>query len=612
MTAQNVLGFVFLHGPFRLLGIDPSATAEAIQAAYARALEQREVSAAELAQAVASLLDPNPTRRLQYELAYPLDCDAEQAGIFFSGLSKPSPDAVLEIAKQLPPLSRANFIAGHAARSPLSGNLLIAFVDAHMAVDPMEIYRILKSIRDRAAQPTPSLLGLRDGLDRLMAAHCEAIFANHDQTEAIAEPVLQCLNDLSNRSPRPQLGALKSLMGAYRSSVNSLITKTEMEIESACRVLAENPVDNDATENLARALEAWALVSTPLLLWNDHFKDQSWKEDTAVGHVRQLLVDLERDRAYHAAAAILTIAFTAFQSIPSLRQEFEELGYSLGDSLAAAAIEPLERTLDELRPKLARLVEAVQKTGFSENSEHEARELWEAFASAALQTKSTPFDKDPWITVHQVASELQPHSSTAAATLTKGLIEFADHTAADPSIIALLHDDVANRGKECAERPEPDHSNRPSARKRMILFTCILLLTLSGVLLAYHQLGPIFALTTPKASPDTAKATAPELLPPIGKGQRLTREYVRYCHFQEERLRIVKQLVRGADDIGAYNALANDYNSRCSNFFYLDEDLRVVEEEVKARQAILETEARKIVSTWPWHTGAEQAPVKTR
>jgi len=98
------------------------------------------------------------------------------------------------------------------------------------------------------------------------------------------------------------------------------------------------------------------------------------------------------------------------------------------------------------------------------------------------------------------------------------------------------------------------------------------------------------------------------LLPPVGKGQRFPREYIRYCHFQQERLRVVKQQIRGPEDIRAYNTLANDYNSRCSDFFYQDEDLRLVKEEVIAKRKLLEADAERILSTWPWHKSAGGAP----
>jgi len=103
----------------------------------------------------------------------------------------------------------------------------------------------------------------------------------------------------------------------------------------------------------------------------------------------------------------------------------------------------------------------------------------------------------------------------------------------------------------------------------------------------------------------------PEAIPPASKGERFKREFVRYCHFQEERLRVLKQFVQGPQDVQAYNLFANDYNSRCSNFYFQDEDLRAITEEVKARKQMLEADAMRILSTWPWHAAAGTVPLPT-
>jgi hypothetical protein len=125
------------------------------------------------------------------------------------------------------------------------------------------------------------------------------------------------------------------------------------------------------------------------------------------------------------------------------------------------------------------------------------------------------------------------------------------------------------------------------------------LLTMLGLLVAYQtlDLGAAFSVAS---APNPSRSC----FPPVGKGQRFPLEYVRYCHFQEERLRVLKRQVRGPEDIRAYNALANDYNSRCSDFFYQDEDLRHVREEVIAKRKLLEADAERILSTWPRHAKA--------
>jgi hypothetical protein len=92
-----------------------------------------------------------------------------------------------------------------------------------------------------------------------------------------------------------------------------------------------------------------------------------------------------------------------------------------------------------------------------------------------------------------------------------------------------------------------------------------------------------------------------QTMPPVGTGQHLEKDALRYCHFQKERLRFIKELTKGPEDARSYNLLIVDYNSRCSDFFYKDEDLKQVSAEVNATGASLQAEAKQIVSTWPGH-----------
>ena len=89
-----------------------------------------------------------------------------------------------------------------------------------------------------------------------------------------------------------------------------------------------------------------------------------------------------------------------------------------------------------------------------------------------------------------------------------------------------------------------------------------------------------------------------EIVPPVGRGQHFTLGNVRYCHFQEERLKIMKPDVRGPEAMRAFNLLVVDYNSRCSDFLYKDSDVEEVDAELKARSPLLEADAKRIMSTW--------------
>ena len=168
----------------------------------------------------------------------------------------------------------------------------------------------------------------------------------------------------------------------------------------------------------------------------------------------------------------------------------------------------------------------------------------------------------------------------------------------------ILRDDLRRLATKASRlTTRPNRSIRYARTASFIILPVVML----SALLAYGYFNPTFQPFLIFAR-QQVPIEEPEIIPPAGKGERFKREFVRYCHFQEERLRALKQHVRGPEDIQAYNMLANDYNSRCSNFYYLDEDLRIVKEEINARKEVFEADARRILSTWPWHAASPDAP----
>jgi hypothetical protein len=76
-------------------------------------------------------------------------------------------------------------------------------------------------------------------------------------------------------------------------------------------------------------------------------------------------------------------------------------------------------------------------------------------------------------------------------------------------------------------------------------FTAVVPIVTLSAFLAYRHLNlPL------SSSRDTAALAVPkeerEVIPPISKGEHFKRAFVRYCHFQEGRLRVIKQHVQVA------------------------------------------------------------------
>jgi hypothetical protein len=333
--------------------------------------------------------------------------------------------------------------------------------------------------------------------------------------------------------------------------------------------------------------------------------------ENAIGHVRLLLANLS---VLHRETArkIVDLARDAFGLVPSAVAQFNEASDLLRNMSLESAIKPLRDLIERLDSDPSLLVKAVEKDGFGKQSSQPARDLWQAFCRALEATNSTKFSQQPWMLTRDLAVHLGNHSetATAASRLIVGLIRHAESASADPAILDTLRDDLSyiERAHHTAAPTKSFVSKQ--YRKRELLAGLVLV----GIFCAfiayryYDTASPPFFTRPPESSLEASTPSEPETVPPVGKGQRFPLHYVRYCHFQEERLRIIQQEVRGLEDVRAYNLLANDYNSRCSNFLYLDHDLKIVMEEVNAKRKSLEVDAMRILASWPWHAASSTTP----
>ena len=581
--------------PFQLLGVDPSATGDVVRDAYGRVQRLGIVDKSLLDQALAELLDSE--RRLQYELAYPLDATPDQVEATHATLQGArEKDHILAFALQLPPLSRANFLAQCAAHQPLAGELIISWIDAHASIDPAEIFEIFRSVRHRAGLPVPSFMALRQGIDDLFKTHAQRVLGSYASPHSTVEPLLHCVRESSASGMTSRIEAVGQLLDIYRGRVEILIREADQDITLICRKLKDTPEQSETIEKLREQLEVWASLSSPLVVLTRVRGAINLDNGKSLRDLGELVLALCRENHHLAAKLIVQTVLPVLSPIPELRSRFEDI-LALIDQML------LEPAIDDLKAKLARfngdpkaVIKSINQTGFCEGSHQEARELWNALFSAANHSARV-FDDRPWILIGSLAADLagRTEGAQAAISLMEGLIAHGERLNVPASLLDALRENLRRM-------PAAPGNRAAEALRRWPLFALLLIMVVAAViflLLANANLSQIVRYAVPPNPPDASKLE-PELLPPVGKGQRLTREYVRYCHFQEERLRVIKQKVQGTDDVRAYNALVTDYNARCSNFFYRDEDLEAVKEEVKNKQATLAEDAERIMSTWPW------------
>jgi hypothetical protein len=316
-------------------------------------------------------------------------------------------------------------------------------------------------------------------------------------------------------------------------------------------------------------------------------------------------------------------------------ERFDAQLRQISNLASGGPVKILQDLIAELGAEPSSLINALAQNGFGPRTAEPARRLWEAFVEAtADQTDVT----EPWTLLRDFAMGLGRSGHHAAASaLIRGLIWQGQATAVPRETMVILPYDLSliegQRHAQPIENPppepavyppaepeahpaaEPEAQPRPdtqaavqatSRRRRRLLRG----LRLAGVALAATAVVFVQLPTLPWQPVSNLPVLAgvidtEETVPPVGAGQRYPLPYVRYCHYQAERLKAIKDLAQGPEDARAFNLLVVDYNSRCSDFLYQPQDLVAVVAAVSANKSRFEADAKRIMSEWPGHS-AEQ------
>jgi Putative peptidoglycan binding domain len=86
--------------------------------------------------------------------------------------------------------------------------------------------------------------------------------------------------------------------------------------------------------------------------------------------------------------------------------------------------------------------------------------------------------------------------------------------------------------------------------------------------------------------------------PDRGRLLLLSPEQVRYCVFQGRRLGYLRKQIGGDDSNQRFNTLVADFNPRCSNFRFENNELQAASQQAEARRDQLEADANRILASW--------------
>jgi hypothetical protein len=493
--------------PFRLLGVDPTATREQVRSAFELARQQGFASEQVLVTAREVLLDP--TRRLPYELAYPLGHPVSELDEWHRLVLEDTPsERLLAHAAAFTPLSQANFFAFVAGHRAAEAQLLYAMINAYGRIELTNVYDQLKTARRLGEYPPPPLHLVSEGLKSQFDIDCRRAISAYDQIDQASEAVVGCVKKVLAVGERYQANALSRLLAAYHNATLESQRSSLAEVEAACEEVEGNAEQHGIADTLWVALDRWIAVCRPLLMYESRARALDEPLQTPLARLRSLIVDLALNAHYERAIELAALSKEKLSLISASAQLLDE---------AAIPAELAVRT-------------------------RRARELSSRAAPVDLPHTTAPIAKN-------VGSRISGKRSTvfaaaALAVFCAALLLFAFD---QPRLI------VAN----------------------------------------------MLARSFPQKPASAALALADdEVAPAVGSQQHLTLANLRYCKFQEERIRLIKPAVKTAEDTRAFNLLVVDYNSRCSDFLYRDSDVSIVQIELIKNRERFAAEAEQIISGW--------------
>jgi hypothetical protein len=79
-------------------------------------------------------------------------------------------------------------------------------------------------------------------------------------------------------------------------------------------------------------------------------------------------------------------------------------------------------------------------------------------------------------------------------------------------------------------------------------------------------------------------------MPPLGADRVLGAAQIRYCLSEDIRLEAARDVVSVNADVDRFNAMIEDFNTRCSNYRYRREVFESVQRQVQANRTALQAE----------------------
>lgn len=582
-----------------------------------------------------------PRSRLMLELTWLPELSQLQTTKLYELMRTADPTIILPQIDHFPELARANIAAHLCSHGSSSVEVVHSLSQSWEEIDEGHILTFLNEERRSSGFPKIEMLQLREVLRDIRQRHAAAA-ANWIWSLSVPGTVMNTVveHELENN---PNGSFLRHLVEIYDKESEPQLAAIKDSIIAATD--AAGTIPNDLSEhirNLEKLLDAWDAINQPVQIYSQFRGQEEGRSKQIYEIIRKLCLELANNHGRYDEALKLSTAllrtFPELESVAeSLKDDITALESLAHEKKLSDQLDPLVEACERAKKNAASFSKSLKSDGFTAGGGRVLSDVVHSFNTAR---KVLPEPGVAYLVIRDLALSLNNDSNDpqAAFILVNGLIEIGGSSGPKEVLNKLIDErsilhknwkmkelDRQNENlngtlkivdemlvyANSTDRKDLQQLKSKIERKRLAKRAKFAIYAGIAGVIGFFILAEEFNRPTsrtayrPPTSSQTTIAPAPvasnpyqEDMPPVGNGLSLTRNQVRYCIYQGERLDYIRPLTTTNRQIDRFNNLIDDYNRRCSNFRYSSGVLGSVQGEVPSRSATLREDARRMVASW--------------
>lgn len=586
----------------------------------------------------------SPIARLDQELSWLPELSTTQINEIGSLLEAGKITDLREAIAFLPDLPKANVLAHLCGTESADETLLQDLLRAWDDVDQLALLEFLNSQRQAADFPKIESSQLAASIRVLESTHARSAALSVwrlDEPGKVMERLVEAelKRDRASRILAQFVREYDILSEPRLARISEAI---DQQIELARQPRQQLEV---VTSEIAELLRQWDDVNQPVQVFEQHQGHEEGRSKQIYERLRSLCLELANERGEFRHAKRLSEAllhtFPELESVAEvLKGDVEALENLDEQQKKFSVLEPLVAACEASKSQVPKLKSALQSSGFAPARKGAVKEIFAAFDTAA---KAPGTGDAAFLVVRDLALFVNNdrNDPETAFRLIDGLITYRgakpsqdvsskldeersvlhrnwkmpelDRQSGNLGGMAKVVDEMLKyaKGNDRTELVQlKSRIERKQAGKKVKWLIYGGIAAVIGFFVISDELDrptsrtsyqptTTYQPSTPRQTTTSPSSnTSAETRPPVGQGLALNRAQVRYCVFQGERLEAMRSLTTTNYQISQFNALIDDYNSRCSNFRYTSGVLSSVRREAQGKTAEFTADARRIVASW--------------